>query len=90
MSFRQTGSRRPAAEQRYIAAMFAVFAALPPERRTEVRAIIARFAQTPAEGRALFDVLVQGKTIPAAAALTGVAPGRLSKLRTAFYDAMPL
>ena len=81
---------RPAAEQRYILAMLRVFAQLPPERREAVRALIACLAETPEEGRALFGVLVQQKTLEAAAGAAGVSPRKLSRLRKKFLEQMPL
>ena len=81
---------RPAAEQRYILAMLRVFAQLPPERREAVRARIACLAETPEEGRALFGVLVQQKTLEAAAGAAGVSPRKLSRLRKKFLEQMPL
>lgn len=65
MGYRSLSCGRPAAEQRYILAMLRVFAQLPPERREAVRALIACLAETPEEGRALFGVLVQQKTLEA-------------------------
>ena len=82
--------RRPPAELRYIEAMLGAFAALPQEKRDAVRGEIGRLACSPAEGRALFDVLVQGKTLSAACAATGVSVRRLSYLRRAFYERLPL
>ncbi len=58
--------------------MLRVFAQLPPERREAVRALIACLAETPEEGRALFGVLVQQKTLEAAAGAAGVSPRKLS------------
>ena len=74
MGYRSLSCGRPAAEQRYILAMLRVFAQLPPERREAVRALIACLAETPEEGRALFGVLVQQKTLEAAAGAAGVSP----------------
>ena len=71
MGYRSLSCGRPAAEQRYILAMLRVFAQLPPERREAVRALIACLAETPEEGRALFGVLVQQKTLEAAAGAAG-------------------
>ena len=82
--------RRPAAELRYVEALLGVFAALPQERRDAVRGEIGRLACSPAEGRALFDVLVRGKTLTAACAATGVSMRRLSQLRREFYECLPL
>lgn len=75
---------------RYILAMLRVFAQLPPERREAVRALIACLAETPEEGRALFGVLVQQKTLEAAARAAGVSPRKLSRLRKKFLEQMPL
>lgn len=77
---------RPAAEQRYIRSMLAVFGRLSPEKKEEIRALIARLCRTSEEGRALFGILVQDKTIPAAAAATGVSIRRLSELRREFFE----
>ena len=85
MGYRSLSCSRPAAEQRYILAMLRVFAQLPPERREAVRALIA-----PEEGRALFGVLVQQKTLEAAAGAAGVSPRKLSRLRKKFLEQMPL
>lgn len=63
---------------------------LPPERREAVRALIACLAETPEEGRALFGVLVQQKTLEAAAGAAGVSPRKLSRLRKKFLEQMPL
>lgn len=86
MGYRSLSCGRPAAEQRYILAMLRVFAQLPPERREAVRALITCLAETPEEGRALFGVLVQQKTLEAA----GVSPRKLSRLRKKFLEQMPL
>lgn len=90
MGYRSLPCGRPAAEQRYILAMLCVFAQLPPERREAVRAQIARLAETPEEGRALFGVLVQQKTLAAASEATGISFRRLSRLRKSFLEQMPL
>ena len=90
MGYRSLSCGRPAAEQRYILAMLRVFAQLPPERREAVRALIACLAETPEEGRALFGVLVQQKTLEAAAGAAGVSPRKLSRLRKKFLEQMPL
>ena len=42
------------------------------------------------EGRALFGVLVQQKTLEAAAGAAGVSPRKLSRLRKKFLEQMPL
>ena len=55
-----------------------------------VRALIACLAETPEEGRALFGVLVQQKTLEAAAGAAGVSPRKLSRLRKKFLEQMPL
>ena len=81
---------RTAAEIRYIQASLELFAQLPPERREAVRALIACLAETPEEGRALFGVLVQQKTLEAAAGAAGVSPRKLSRLRKKFLEQMPL
>lgn len=90
MGYRSLSCGRPSAEQRYILAMLRVFAQLPPERREAVRALIACLAETPEEGRALFGVLVQQKTLEAAAGAAGVSPRKLSRLRKRFLEQMPL
>ena len=90
MGYRSLSCGRPAAEQRYILAMLRVFAQLPPERREAVRALIACLAETPEEGRALFGVLVQQKTLEAAAGAAGVSPRKLSRLRNKLLEQMPL
>ena len=76
MGYRSLSCGRPAAEQRYILAMLRVFAQLPPERREAVRALIG--------------VLVQQKTLEAAAGAAGVSPRKLSRLRKKFLEQMPL
>lgn len=81
---------RPAAEQRYLRAMLGIFAALPLERKEAVRREIARLAATPEEGRGLYNVLIQGKSLASAAAATGVTVRRLSQLRLEFLERMPL
>lgn len=58
--------------------------------REAVRALIACLAETPEEGRALFGVLVQQKTLEAAAGAAGVSPRKLSRLRKKFLEQMPL
>ena len=83
----------PAAVRRRSSGTFwrcSVFAQLPPERREAVRALIACLAETPEEGRALFGVLVQQKTLEAAAGAAGVSPRKLSRLRKKFLEQMPL
>lgn len=81
---------RSAAEQRYLRAMLGVFSSLPPERKETVRREIARLAATPEEGRGLYNVLVRGQPLAAAAAATQVTVRRLSQLRHEFFDRMPL
>ncbi len=81
---------RTAAEQRYIQATLDIFAQLSPERQEAVRTAITRTARTPEEGMALFRILVQHKTLSAAAAATKVPVRRLSQLRKDFFELMPL
>lgn len=90
MGYRVGPCGRTAAEQRYIQATLDVFAQLPPERQEAVRAAIAQTARTPAEGMALFRMLVQHKTLSATAAATKIPARRLSQLRKDFFALMPL
>lgn len=80
------GCRRSPAEQRFVWAALEVWNKLPADRREAVRQLIGELAETPLEGRALYDVLVRGCTPQAVCARTGVQLGRLYKLRCAFYD----
>lgn len=80
------GCARSAGEQRYIYDMLAIWKKLPAARQEEVRRLIGEIAQTPLEGRALFDVLVRGISMQAEAARTGVQISRLYKMRREFYE----
>lgn len=81
---------RTASEQRYIWASMEVFSRLPLERREAVRSLIGELAETPEEGRALFDVAVRGIAPARIWERTGIPVQRLYRLREGFYDRLPL
>ena len=81
------GCARSTGEQRYIWAALAIWRRLPEARREEIRGLIARIADTPAEGRALYDVLVRGAAPQAVCARTGVQLARVYAMRREFYNA---
>ena len=84
------GCRRTAAEQRYILSLLAIFPRLGEARRREIRALIEGLTDGPAEGRALFSVLVRGESLQWANESTGVPIRRLRELRRAFFDRLPI
>ena len=84
------GCRRSGAEQRYIWALLEIWNALPAVRREEIRALIGQLAETSAEGRALFDVVVRHISPRAVNSRTGVSMPRLYELRRQFYDRVRL
>ena len=57
---------------------------------SQEEAAVQSTAETPEEGRALFGVLVQQKTLEAAAGAAGISPRKLSRLRKKFLEQMPL
>ena len=64
MVFRQIkGCRRSAEEQRFIFSTLNIWKTLPEPRREEIRELIAQIAESPLEGRAMFDVLVRGRRL---------------------------
>lgn len=73
-------------EQRYIWAAMEVWPKLSEERRTGYRALIGEIANTPEEGRALFEVLVRDKTPEMMSMKTAVPVGRIYDMKRAFYD----
>ena len=80
------GCERSAVEQRYICSTLDIWRRLPMERRQEIRELIDRVAETPEEGRALYDVLVRGHSAQAVSARTGVQLNRLYRMRRRFYE----
>lgn len=84
------GCRRSREEQRYIWSVLEIWHTLPEERREEIRSLIGRLAATPAEGRALYDVLVRRISPQAVNSRTGVSVPRIYGLRRQFYDRFPL
>ena len=82
--------RRTASEQQYIWSAMRIFARLPEARRREIRAMVNAIADTPVEGRALFDMAVRGLPPQAVNARTGVSIERLYRMREEFYDRLPL
>ena len=78
--------RRPADEQRYIWATLRIWHRLPSVRRERIRALIGRIADTPEEGRALFDVTVRGALPSAVCARTGLPLQRVCRMRKEFYE----
>lgn len=80
------GCRRTAAEQRYIFSVLELWHTLPEPRREEIRGLIGALAATPAEGRALYDVLVRARSPQSVNCRTGVSVQRLYELRRRFYD----
>ena len=82
--------RRTPSEQRYIWASMEVFNRLPLERREAARKLIGELAETPEEGRALFDMAVRGMAPGRIWERTGIPVQRLYRLRESFYDNIPL
>ena len=80
------GSVRTPSEQRYIWATLEIWKRLPEPRREELRQLIGAVADTPPEGRALFDVLVRARPPQVASAATGVSLARVYEMRREFYD----
>ncbi len=80
------GCQRSVGEQRCIWSMLEIWNRLPQERREEARALIGEIAQTPVEGRALFDVLTRGATPQSVSQRTGVTLSRIYRMRRAFYE----
>ena len=80
------GCRRTGAEQRYIFSLLEIWNTLPETRREEIRTLIGKLADTPAEGRALYDVLVRRISPQAVNFRTGVSVPRIYALRRQFYD----
>ena len=84
------GCTRSEGEQRYIWAALAIWKRLPEHRREEMRGLIGQIAETPVEGRALYDVLVRGISPQAVCSRTGVQLNRLYAMRRAFYERLRL
>lgn len=84
------GCRRSREEQRYIWAVLELWNRLPQRRREEIRELIGSVADTPLEGRALYDVLVRGAAPQAVGSRTGVSVGRLYAMRCAAYERFPI
>lgn len=84
------GCARSPGEQRYIYDMLSIWKKLPEARREETRRLIGEIAQTPLEGRALYDVLVRGISAQAECARTGVQANRLYRMRREFYERIRL
>lgn len=81
--------RRTPSEQQYIRASMRIFTKLPAERQEAARQLIAELADTPEEGRALYDVLVRGFAPSRVSERTGITVHRLYRLREGFYDRLP-
>ena len=87
MRFRSsTATVRTVEEQRYILAMMAVWRQLPIERREKIRELIGSVSETPIEGRALFDLLIQRADPERVHERTGVSVYRLRQMRNDFMD----
>ena len=56
----------------------------------EIRALIDRLAEGPAEGRALYALLVRGETMQRIGDSTGVSAARLYRLRRDFSEQFPI
>ena len=84
------GCIRSEGEQRYIWAALAIWKRLPEVRREEIRGLIGRIADSPAEGRALYDILVRGSSPQAVSTRTGIQLNRLYDMRREFYDGFRL
>lgn len=82
--------RRSAAEQRFIYSALEIFPRLKEGERQEIRALIDRLAEGPAEGRALYALLVRGETMQRIGDSTGVSAARLYRLRRDFYEQFPI
>ena len=87
MVFKTIGDcRRSAEEQRYIWATLQIWQRLPYARRESIRSLIARVAQTPEEGRALYDVMVRAAAPSSVSRRTKVPLQRIYALRRDFYE----
>ena len=84
------GCRRTEAEQRYIRSALEIFSRLGESRRREIRGLVEKLTDGPAEARALFSVLVRGTTMQRACESTGVPLRRLTALRREFFDQIPI
>ena len=73
--------------QRIIHAFLEAFPELPPPVQQEIRDVIETTARGQAEGRALYAVLLRGKSPETASRETLVPVGRIYELRRAFYAA---
>ena len=80
------GCRRSGPEQRYIWSVLEIWSTLPESRREEIRALIGQLAATPAEGRAMYDVLVRRLSPQTVNCRTGVSVQRIYELRRQFYE----
>ena len=80
------GCRRSGSEQRYIWSVLEIWNTLPESRREEIRSLIAQLSATPAEGRALYDVLVRRLSPQTVNFRTGVSVQRIYALRRQFYE----
>lgn len=73
-------------EQRYIWAALEIWPKLSDTRRAGFRALIGEIADTPEEGRALFELLTKDAAPERVSIRTGVGLGRLYDMKREFYD----
>lgn len=86
MKFVAVKCDRSVAIQRIIWARLAAYEELDKAAQSEIRALIADIADTSEEGRALFDVLVRGRTPETVSTRTAVELRRLYAMRREFYE----
>ena len=78
--------KRSVKEQRYIWAALEIWNKLPEKRRAELRELIGNIADSAAESRALFEVLVKEKTPEEVSGKMLVPVGRVYDMKREFYD----
>lgn len=91
MRFDPIRCRRNVREQNYIIALCGLWDTAPDSVRDRISEYIKSAAQgDAAAGRALFSVLIRGKSPKAAAASAGVELGQLYEMRREFMNAFPI
>ena len=86
MKFTALKCHQPVAVQKLIRANLDAWKYLPERDRTKIRQLVGEIAKTPMEGRALYDVLIRGKSPEVTATVTFVAERRIYQMRRDFYD----
>ena len=71
-------------------ARLALWSELPFYEKDRISQLIQDITKDPAHGRALFGVLIAGKTPAQMAKQTGVALGTIHKQRRAFLNSFPI